>query len=86
MSKNVIDKKKVTSLDKSTKGDNTAKPLHNRRTQDSTSSTRPAQRKNSDRRNPKNERRKNSNPNYRGPSRRYTIDRRISAKDRRVAI
>jgi len=84
MSKNVSHK--GTALDKSTKGDNTAKALHNRRSQDNTNATSPAQSIKLDRRNPKNERRKNNNPSYNGPSRRYTIDRRISTKDRRATI
>ncbi len=86
MDKNFTHKgSKITPSGKMVEGNVTAEPLHNRRVQDGITSKSPTRKMNLDRRHPNSERRGDGNPNYNGPSRRYTIDRRLTAKDRRMA-
>ena len=63
----------------------TVEPLHNRRVQDGISSKSHARKMNLNRRRPDSERRGDGDHNYNGPSRRYTIYRRLTTRDRRMA-
>jgi len=63
----------------------TDQSLPQRRIQDGITLKNSARKMNLDRRCQNSERRGMGAPNYKGPSRRYTIDRRITSKDRRRA-
>ncbi len=70
---------------KTVEGNGTVEPLYNRRVQDGITSKSHARKMNLNRRHPNSERRGDGEPNYTGPSRRYTIDRRLTTRDRRMA-
>ena len=61
------------------------KSLPQRRVQDGITLKRSIRNMNLDRRHENSERRGDGDPNYKGPSRRYTIDRRLTTRDRRQA-
>ena len=71
------------STDKVTEENNAAKSLPQRRIQDGTTIKNSTRKMNLNRRRPNSDRRRNGEPNHKGPSRRYTIDRRLTTKDRR---
>ena len=63
----------------------TAKPLPQRRVQDGITLKSSTRNMSLDRRRENSERRGDGDPKYKGPSRRYTIDRRLTTRDRRQA-
>ena len=71
------------TTDKMSEESDTAKSLPHRRVQDGTAVKNSTRKMNLDRRRQNSDRRGNGDPNYKGPSRRYTIDRRLTTKDRR---
>jgi hypothetical protein len=63
--------------------DDAVKAKSKRRIQDGITSKDPAGKMNLDRRYPESERRCNKDSDYKGTARRFTIDRRLTGKDRR---
>ena len=87
MDKNFTNKAMETSsTDKTVEESDAARSLPHRRTQDSITAKNSARKMNLNRRGKNSERRGNGDPGYNGPHRRYTVDRRLTNKDRRKAV
>ena len=84
MNKNFTNKGTENSTaDKAMAESDAAKSPHHRRIADDSAVKNSIRTMNLDRRRQNSERRGNGDPKYKGPSRRYTIDRRLTTKDRR---
>ena len=84
MNKNFTNKGTENSTtDKAMAESDTAKSLRHRRIADDTAVKNSIRTMNLDRRRQNSDRRGKGDPKYKGPSRRYTIDRRLTTKDRR---
>ncbi len=74
-----------STTDKTVAESGATRSLHHRRIQDGKTLKNSTRTMNLDRRCQNSDRRGNGDPGYKGPSRRYTIDRRLTSKDRRKA-
>ena len=84
MNRNFTNKGRENSTtDKTVEESDAAKSLHHRRIADGTAVKNSTRTMNLDRRRQNSDRRGSGDPNYKGLSRRYTIDRRLTTKDRR---
>jgi hypothetical protein len=72
-----------TIIDQAQKEDDAVEDKPRRRIQDGITSKDPRGKMNLDRRYPDSERRCKKDSDYKGPARRYTIDQRLTSKDRR---